>query len=88
MPSFSETIAPSHEAVGWNGLAGPAGLPPEIVVRINADVTAALREPALVARLEEMGMIADPQTPQQFGAFIRSEIARWREVARIANVTL
>jgi len=88
VPSFAETIAPNHEAVGWNGLAGPAGLPPEIVLRINADVTAALREPVLVARLEELGMIADPQTPQQFAAFIRSEIARWREVARIANVTL
>jgi tripartite-type tricarboxylate transporter receptor subunit TctC len=88
VPSFAETVAPGHEAVGWNGLAGPAGLPAELVARINADVTAALREPALVARIEEAGMLADPQTPQQFGAFLRAEIQRWREVARIANVTL
>lgn len=88
VPSFAETVAPGHEAVGWNGLAAPAGLSPEIVARINADVTAALREPAVVARIEEAGMLADPQTPPQFAAFLRAEIQRWREVARLANVTL
>ncbi|WP_431301485.1 Bug family tripartite tricarboxylate transporter substrate binding protein [Sediminicoccus sp. BL-A-41-H5] len=88
VPSFAETIAPGHEAVGWNGLAAPAGLPPGIVARINADVTAVLRDPAAIARIEEAGMLADPQTPEQFAAFLRAEIARWREVARIANVTL
>ncbi len=88
VPSFAESVAPGHEAVGWNGLAGPARLPPEIVTRINADVTAALRDPMVVARIEEAGMLADPQTPAQFGAFLRAEILRWREVARMANVTL
>jgi tripartite-type tricarboxylate transporter receptor subunit TctC len=88
VPTFAETVAPGHQAVGWNGLAAPAGTPAEVIRRINADVTAALREPALVARIEEAGMLADPQTPEQFGAFLRAEIARWRDVARIANVTL
>ncbi|MCU0945287.1 MAG: tripartite tricarboxylate transporter substrate-binding protein, partial [Rubritepida sp.] len=88
VPTFAETIAPGHEAVGWNGLAAPAGLPPALVERINADVTAALREPAIVARIEEAGMTADPMTPAAFAAFLAAEIARWREVARIANVTL
>jgi tripartite-type tricarboxylate transporter receptor subunit TctC len=88
VPTFAETIAPGHEAVGWNGLAAPAGTPDAIIRRINADVVAALREPALVSRVEEAGMLADPQTPEQFAAFLRAEIARWREVARIANVTL
>ncbi|MCX8133628.1 MAG: tripartite tricarboxylate transporter substrate-binding protein [Roseococcus sp.] len=88
VPSFAETIAPGYEAVGWNGLAGPAGLAPALVERINADVTAVLRDRAVVARIEEAGMIADPMTPAQFQAFLRAEIARWREVARIANVTI
>jgi tripartite-type tricarboxylate transporter receptor subunit TctC len=88
VPTFAETVAPGHEAVGWNGLAAPAGTPAEIVRRINADVVAALRDPAIVRRIEETGMIADPQTPEQFAAFLRAEIARWREVARIANVML
>jgi tripartite-type tricarboxylate transporter receptor subunit TctC len=86
--TFAETVAPGYEAVGWNGLAAPAGTPPELIRRINADVTAALRDPAVVARIEEAGMLADPQTPEQFATFLRAEIARWREVARMANVVL
>ena len=56
--------------------------------KVNADVVAILREPAVAARLAEMGAYPDPQTPEQFAAFIRSEIAKWREVARLANVRL
>jgi tripartite-type tricarboxylate transporter receptor subunit TctC len=88
VPTFAETVAPGHQAVGWNGLAAPAGTPAEIIRRINTDVTAALRDAEVVRRIEEAGMLADPQTPEQFGAFLRAEIARWREVARIANVRL
>lgn len=88
VPTFAETVAPGHEAVGWNGLAAPAGTPAEILRRINADVVAVLRDPAIMRRIEEAGMIADPQTTEQFAAFLRAEILRWREVARIANVVL
>ncbi len=88
VPTFAETVAPGHEAVGWNGLAAPAGTPPAVIARINADVTAALRDPEVVRRVEEAGMLADPMTPEQFGAFLRAELARWREVARVANVRL
>ena len=44
--------------------------------------------PAMVARFVEMGVIAAPGTPDEFGAFVRREIAQWREVARMANVRL
>jgi tripartite-type tricarboxylate transporter receptor subunit TctC len=88
VPTFAETVAPGHQAVGWNGLAAPAGTPAEIIRRINTDVTAVLRDAEVVRRIEEAGMLADPQTPEQFGAFLRAELARWREVARIANVRL
>jgi len=86
--TFAETIAPGFQAFGWNGLVAPAGTPPEILRRIQTDVAAALAEPTIRARIDEQGMLPDPQTPEQFGAFLRSEIARWRDVARIANVRL
>lgn len=88
VPSFAETILPGFQAFGWNGLVAPAGTPAEILRRIQVGVAAALAEPAMRARIEEQGMLPDPQTPEQFGAFLRSEIARWREVARVANVRL
>lgn len=88
VPSFAETILPGFQAFGWNGLVAPAGTPADILRRIQADVAAALAEPAMRARIDEQGMLPDPQTPEQFGAFLRAEIARWREVARVANVRL
>jgi tripartite-type tricarboxylate transporter receptor subunit TctC len=63
-------------------------MPAEVVRKVNADVVSVLREPALVARFTEMAVIAAPGTPDEFGAFVRREIAQWREVARAANVRL
>ena len=62
--------------------------PRPIIRKVNADVGAILREPAVQARFLELGGTAAPGTPEEFGAFVRREIAQWREVARIANVRL
>jgi tripartite-type tricarboxylate transporter receptor subunit TctC len=78
----------NYEALGWSGLVAPAATPPAVLRRINADAVAVLRDPAVVARMVELGGFADPGTPEQFGAFISSEIAKWRKVAREANVKL
>ncbi len=86
--TVAEGVAPGFAAFGWNGLVAPAATPREIIARINADVVAVLREPALTERLGELGMIADPLAPEAFAAFLRAELAQWREVARIANVRL
>ena len=88
VPTLAETVSPGYGAYGWTGLCGPAGLPAELVRRVNADVTAILREPAVAARFLELGGTAAPSTPEEFGAFVRREIALWREVARVANVRL
>lgn len=88
VPTLAETLSPGYEAVGWAGMVAPAATPPEIVRKINADVVAILREPAIVARMTEMATIPHPTTPDEYAAFIRNEIAKWREVARAANVRL
>ncbi len=87
-PTIAETVAPGYRAYGWTGLCAPAGTPAEIIGKINADVVAILRDPAIAARFIELGGTATPTTPEEFGSFVRSEIAQWREVARIANVRL
>jgi tripartite-type tricarboxylate transporter receptor subunit TctC len=88
VPTIAETVAPGYEAAGWTGLVAPAGTPVEIIRKVNADVVAILREPDVVRRLQDLAALADPGTPEVFAAFIRSEIAKWREVARLANVRL
>ena len=88
VPTIAETVVPGYGAYGWTGLCGPAGLPAEVVRKVNADVTAILREPAVAARFLELGGTATPTTPEEFGEFVRREIAQWREVARLAGVRL
>lgn len=88
VPTLGETISPGYEAFGWSGLVAPAGTPPEIIARINADAVAVLREGAIAERIQSLAMIPAPTTPAAFAAFIRAEIAKWGEVARAANVRL
>ncbi len=88
MPTFAETVGPGSGADGWTGLCAPAGTPAEILQKVNADLNAVLRQPAMQARFIELGGTSAPGTPEEFGDFVRREIAQWREVARIANVRL
>ncbi|MFM7415967.1 MAG: tripartite tricarboxylate transporter substrate-binding protein, partial [Alphaproteobacteria bacterium] len=88
VPTIAESLVPGYEAAGWSGLVAPAGTPAEIINRINADVVAVLRDPAVTKRIEDMGAVADPLTPTQFGNFVRAEVAKWREVAQAGNVKL
>jgi tripartite-type tricarboxylate transporter receptor subunit TctC len=88
VPTVAEAAVPGFEAAGWSGIVAPAGTPPAILRRINADAVAVLRDPAVAARMMEMGGFPAPGTPAEFGAFIRAEIAKWREVAQAAQVRL
>jgi tripartite-type tricarboxylate transporter receptor subunit TctC len=88
VPTIGEAASPGYAAYGWTGLCGPAGMAPAVVRKINADVGAILRQPAIAARFIELGATANPSTPEEFGDFVRREIALWREVARVANVRL
>jgi tripartite-type tricarboxylate transporter receptor subunit TctC len=88
VPTVAETVIPGYEAAGWSGLVAPAGTPPAIIRRANADAVAVLRDPVVAHRIREMGAFPAPGTPEEFADFIRAEIAKWGEVARAANVRL
>lgn len=88
LPTIAETLSPGYEAAGWTGLVAPAATPPDIIQKISADVQSILSDRGLQERILSMGAIADPGSPEQFGAFVRNEIAKWREVAQAANVRL
>ena len=73
----------------WFGLAMPAGTPRTIVDRVNAEVVKALRAPEVADRLQSMGIdAAKPNTPEDFGRFMRDDVARWSKVVREAGITL
>jgi len=74
--------------VQWYGIVGPAKLPAEITKRLNAEINKALASPALRERLASEAMDIMPMTPEQFGAFMKADIAHWTEVARERNIHL
>jgi len=88
IPTVAESVSPGFESVGWAGIVAPAGTPTDIIRRINADATSILRDPAIAERMLQLGGFADPGTPEEYQRFIAGEIAKWREVARTANVRL
>jgi tripartite-type tricarboxylate transporter receptor subunit TctC len=88
VPTVAEAVSPGFEALGWSGIVAPAAAPQAVIQRVNADAVAILRDPAVAARMVELGGFADPGTPEEYARFIAAEIAKWREVARAADVRL
>jgi tripartite-type tricarboxylate transporter receptor subunit TctC len=65
----------------WFGLAMPTNSPAPIVQRVHAEVTKALQSPELRSQLQGMGVdVAKPSSPQEFGRFMREDVARWKKV--------
>lgn len=88
VPTVAETVAPGFAAAGWSGVVAPAATPPALVARLSTEIQAVLNDPAVRARIEEQGGIPDPGSPEEYAAFIRAEIAKWKRVADAAGVRL
>jgi len=88
VPSATEAGLAGWEALGWFGFAAPAGTPPEIVNKLSAEVTAILRQPEVVEKILATGNEPAPMTPEEFGNYIRSEIARWGKVVAASGIPI
>ena len=86
IPTIAESGVPGFEATQWYGLLVPAATPKDIVAKIQRDTAAALRDPAVNERLASEGAEPVGNTPEQFGAFIRSEIELWGKVIRATGM--
>ena len=82
VPTVSESGVPGFETGSWQGIVAPAGTPPEVVKKLHATVTAILASPDMKEKLIASGAEVRPQSPEQFGAFIRDEKARWARVVK------
>jgi tripartite-type tricarboxylate transporter receptor subunit TctC len=81
VPSIGATV-PGYDSAGWSGLVAPARTPDAIVNRVNADLVALMRDPAVLRQFEDRATLADPLTPGEFGAFIARDMATWAEVVK------
>ncbi|MEO6746502.1 MAG: tripartite tricarboxylate transporter substrate binding protein [Caldimonas sp.] len=85
VPTLAEQGLPGIDVNSWWGFVGPAGLPRDIVLRLNAEVRKALAEPELVAVLAKMAIEPSPGSPEAFGTYLAQEAARWKQVAAKAK---
>jgi len=84
LPTIGESL-PGFEVNNWIGLFAPAGTPPEIVRRWNGEVMRIMQAPDIQARLPAEGARFSPNTPEQFAAFVKSEIAKWAPVVKASG---
>jgi tripartite-type tricarboxylate transporter receptor subunit TctC len=88
LPTIAESGYPGFEALAWNGLFSPAGTPAEVVARINGDVNAVMKEPAVIEALLKQGLIIGGGTPAEFKAFIDSEGQKWGAIIKRVGITI
>ncbi|MCX7136117.1 MAG: tripartite tricarboxylate transporter substrate binding protein [Proteobacteria bacterium] len=87
IPAIAETL-PGYEAIQWYGLLAPAGTPREIVNKVQAEAARILVLPEVKARLAADGADAVGNRPEEFAAYIRTEIAKWGKVAKAGGIKL
>lgn len=85
LPTIGETL-PGYSASGWYGLFVPARTPKAIVDQLNAATVAALRAPDVVDKLSSQGAEPVGNTPDEFTAFVRSEIDKWANLVKVARM--
>jgi tripartite-type tricarboxylate transporter receptor subunit TctC len=88
VPTVAEQGWPGFQAVGWIGLAAPAHTPVAIVDRLNGELRNMLADPQVKAKLEQLAFTPVGDSRQHFAGFIASEVAKWKKVAKDANVSL
>jgi len=85
IPTVAEFL-PGYEVSDWTGIGVPRNTRPEIVDGLDKEVTAALRDPKMTARLHELGSLLMPMARAEFAQFIADETAKWAKVVKSAGI--
>jgi tripartite-type tricarboxylate transporter receptor subunit TctC len=86
--TFAQGGLPAYDASSWNGILVPAGTPRAVVERLNAELVRIHKTPNILERLEQDGAEPAPTTPEEFGGFIKAEIAKWAKVVQSAHIRI
>ena len=84
VPAMNEFL-PGYEADSFHGISAPKGTPREIVDKLNHEINAALADPKVKARLDELGAVVFTGTPEDYGHYLAGEIARWAKVIEFSG---
>ena len=85
IPTVAESGVPGYEMITWYGVLGPAGMPKDIVNRLNREITAVLKKEDTRSRLAALGTDIDVSTPEEFARYLESERALWTKVLKASG---
>jgi len=85
VPTIAETV-PGYEARTWAGVGAPRGTPADVIARLNREINDGLAQPAIRARLAEVGTIPMIMTAAEFGAYVAAETDKWAKVVKFAGI--
>ena len=88
VPTMDEVGFKGFDAMQWYGCVGPAGVPADVVRRLNETMVTVLKQPEFAEKLTGEAVEPWPMTPDQFGQYMRGDIARWTTLARARNIRL
>ena len=88
LPTVAEAGVPGFEVVGWNGVMAPAGTPPDVIAKLNGAIKQALAMPDVAERLTGPGANVVWNTPADFGAFVKAEVAKWDKVVKASGAKI
>src|SRR3954462_12433423 len=88
LPTVGESGYPGFEAWAWQGFVAPAGTPHDVVMKLNGAFAKVMSDAAIKQRLSESGFEPQTSTPEQFSAYMKSEIAKWAKVIRESYISL
>jgi len=88
LPTVAESGIPGFEAVSWGGVMGPGGMSRDIVDKLNAEIVRILKMPDVQEKLAGLGAQIVGSSPDEFAAYLKSEIDKWGKVARASNIRL
>jgi tripartite-type tricarboxylate transporter receptor subunit TctC len=86
LPTMDEAGIKGFNLDAWAGLVGPAGMPPEIVAKLNKTLRPVIDSPEVQARFKNVGFEGFSSTPEELGAYIKSQLVEWQTMVREANI--
>jgi len=88
LPTVEEGGVKGFDGGSWQGVGAPAGTPAEIIRRLNTLLVTELKTPAMREQLLKRGGLVSANSPEEFSAYLKAEIARWTKIARAANINI
>ena len=88
VPTISESGLPGYEAYAWGGMIGPANMPRDVVMKLNAAIVDTLKQKDVIDKMLADGTVPTPSSPEEFTAYMKAELKKWGAVVKMANIKL